>query len=80
LRWKNLHEDKPMDMEIDMAIQLIDRTASEDLEGCGVALRAGDQDAALAALGQAISNLGAALDVLRSIPRAPQDLGLGAMP
>jgi len=69
-----------MDMEIDMAIQLVDQTASEDLEACGVAVRAGDHDAALAALGQAISNLGAALDVLRSVPREPQDLGLQAMP
>jgi hypothetical protein len=69
-----------MDMEIDMAIQLIDQTASDDLETCRTAVRAGDQDAALAALGQAISNLGAALDVLRDIPRTPQDLGLSSMP
>ena len=68
-----------MDMEIDMAIQLIDRTASVDLEDCSAAVRAGDRDVALAALGQAISNLGAALDALRNIPRAPQDLGLQAM-
>jgi hypothetical protein len=69
-----------MDMEIDMAIQLVDRTASEDLEACAVAVRAGDRDSALAALGQAISNLGAALDVLRDIPRAPHDLGLQSLP
>jgi hypothetical protein len=68
-----------MDMEIDMAIELIDRTASENLETCQELVRAGDQDGALAALGQAISNLGAALDALRDIPRAPQDLGLHAM-
>jgi hypothetical protein len=69
-----------MDMEIDMAIELIDRTASEELEVCTRAVRAGDRDAALAGLGQAISNLGAALNALRSIPRAPQDLGLQSLP
>ncbi len=68
-----------MNMEIDMAIQLIDQTASQDLETCSEAVRAGDKDAALAALGQAISNLGAALDALRNIPRAAQDLGLQGM-
>ena len=69
-----------MDMEIDMAIQLIDQTASRDLESCREAVRAGDKDAALAGLGQAISNLGAALDVLRDIPRTAQDLGLQSVP
>lgn len=65
-----------MDMEIEIAIELVDRAASADLEACANAIRAGDNDAALANLGQAISNLGAALDALRSIPRTPQDLGL----
>lgn len=69
-----------MDMEIDLAIQLIDQTASEDLERCQQAVRAGDQAAALEALGQAISRLGAARDALQDIPRQPQDLGLQSMP
>ena len=69
-----------MDMEIDMAIELIDRVASVDLEACNNAVRAGDNDAALKRLGQAISNLGAALDALRNIPRAAQDLGLQSLP
>lgn len=69
-----------MDMEIDLAIQLIDQTASEDLERCRQAVRAGDQEAALDALGQAISRLGAARDALQDIPRQPQDLGLQSMP
>ena len=72
-------EDKIMNMEIDMAIQLIDQTASQDLEACSEAVRVGDRDAALAALGQAISNLGAALDALRDIPRTAQDLGMQGM-
>ncbi|MDB5461031.1 MAG: hypothetical protein JWO72_2772 [Caulobacteraceae bacterium] len=65
-----------MDMEIALAIELIDQTASEDLEACQTAVRAGDRDAALACLGQAISRLGAARDALQDIPRTPQDLGL----
>jgi hypothetical protein len=65
-----------MDMEIDLAIELIDETASDDLERCQVAVRAGDREAALLALGQAISRLGAALDALRDVPRVPQALGL----
>ncbi len=69
-----------MDMEIDLAIQLIDQTASEDLERCQQAVRAGDQAAALDALGQAISRLGAARDVLQDVPRQPQNLGLQSMP
>lgn len=69
-----------MDMEIELAIQLIDQTASDDLERCQQAVHAGDQAAALAALGQAISRLGAARDALQDIPRQPRDLGLHAMP
>jgi hypothetical protein len=69
-----------MDMEIDMAIELIDRAASVDLEACSDAVRAGDDKAALASLGQAISNLGAALDALRNIPRTAHDLGLQSLP
>ena len=69
-----------MDMEIDLAIQLIDQTASDDLERCQQAVRAGDRDAALDALGQAISRLGAARDALQDIPRQPHDLGLQSMP
>jgi hypothetical protein len=65
-----------MNLEIDMAIELIDQTASEDLEACAAAVRAGDSEAALACLGQSISKLGAALDSLRDIPRSAQDLGL----
>lgn len=68
-----------MDMDIDMAIQLIDQTASDDLERCRDAVRAGDTDSALQALGQAIAKLGAAGDALRDIPRQPQDLGFRAM-
>ncbi len=64
-----------MDMDIDMAIQLIDQIASDDLERCQEAVRAGDEDAALQALGQAIAKLGAASDTLRNIPRQPQELG-----
>jgi hypothetical protein len=69
-----------MDMEIDRAIELIDQTASEDLERCQRAVRAGDQTAALDALGQAISRLGAARDALQDIPRQPHDLGLQSVP
>jgi len=65
-----------MNFEIDMAIELIDQTASEDLEACQSAVRSGDKEAALACLGRAISKLGAALDSLRDIPRSAQDLGL----
>ena len=68
-----------MGMEIDLAIELIDQTASDDLERCQTAVRAGDQAAALEALGQAISRLGAARDALQDLPRQPHDLGLQAM-
>jgi hypothetical protein len=67
-----------MDMEIELAIELIDQTASDDLERCQKAVRAGDQTVALEALGQAISRLGAARDALQDIPRQPRDLGLSA--
>jgi len=68
-----------MNLEIEMAMELIDQTATEDLEICQTAVRAGDQEAALTALGQAISKLGVALDTLRDIPRtATMDLGLHA--
>ncbi len=69
-----------MDMEIDLAIELIDLTASDDLERCRQAVQAGDKDAALEALGQAISRLGSARDALQDIPRQPHDLGLQSMP
>jgi hypothetical protein len=65
-----------MNFEIKMAIELIDQTASEDLEACQAAVRAGDKETALACLGQAISKLGSALDSLRDIPREGHDLGL----
>jgi hypothetical protein len=68
-----------MNMEIDRAIELIDQTASDDLERCLKAVRAGDQAVALEALGQAISRLGAARDALQDIPRQARDLGLQAM-
>lgn len=70
-----------MDMEIDLAINLIEGVASDDLERCLEAVRAGDAHGATAALDQALSRLGAALDALRAIPRGPEhDLGLQAMP
>jgi hypothetical protein len=69
-----------MNLEIDMAIALIDQTASEDLEACVHAVREGDREAALEKLGAAISNLGSALDALRNIPREAHDIGLPNMP
>jgi hypothetical protein len=69
-----------MDMEIDLAITLIEDVASNDLETCLEAVKAGHRDVATAALDQAITRLGAAIDTLRSIPRGPDhDLGLQAM-
>lgn len=65
-----------MDMEIALAIELIDQTASEDLEACQIAIRAGKDDEALDALGQAIARLGAVRDVLQDLPRSAHDLGL----
>ena len=66
-----------MDMEIELAIELIDQTASDDLEACQQAVRAGDRAGALQALGQAISRLGAARDALQDRPhQSPHDLGL----
>jgi hypothetical protein len=66
-----------MDMAIALAIELIDQAASEDLEACQTAVREGDAEAALKALGQAISRLGAARDTLQDIPRSPQNFGMG---
>jgi hypothetical protein len=65
-----------MDMEIALVIELIDQTASEDLEACQNAIRSGKTDEALEAVGRAIARLGSARDVLQDIPRSPQDLGL----
>jgi hypothetical protein len=65
-----------MDMEIALVIELIDQTASEDLEACQSAIRAGKDDEALEALGQAIARLGSARDMLQDFPRSAQDLGL----
>jgi hypothetical protein len=65
-----------MHLEIEMAIELLDQIASEDLEACQTAVRAGNKEAALDGLGQAISKLGAVLDTLRDIPREAQNLGL----
>ena len=65
-----------MDFQVDMAIELIDQTASDDLERCQTAVRSGDEAAALTAIGQAISRLGAAKDALRDIPRQGHELGL----
>jgi hypothetical protein len=59
-----------MNMEIAMAIELIDQAASDDLEVCQSAVRAGNSDEALKALGQAISRLGAARAALQDIPRS----------
>jgi hypothetical protein len=68
-----------MDLEIDVVRKLLEEVISDDLEGCGKAVRAGDQDAALACLEQAFARLSAAQDALRDIPRQPQDLGLGSV-
>ncbi len=67
-----------MNMQIEMAIQFIDQAASEQLEAAEAAVRSGDQAAALAAIGQAISALGAARDSLQDIPREPMNIGLAA--
>jgi hypothetical protein len=69
-----------MDMEIDLAIELINEAASNDLERAQEAVRASDPQAAMAAIGEAISRLGAALDSLRDVPRSRQELGLQAIP
>jgi hypothetical protein len=63
-------------MEVELAIELIDQAASEDLERCQDAIRAGDTEQALQALAQAVARLGAARDSLQDIPRQAQDLGL----
>jgi hypothetical protein len=67
-----------MDFEIDMVIQLVEQASSQDLEACQAAIRSGDKDAALAHSDQALAKLGMALEALRAIPRAGQDLGLGS--
>ncbi len=62
-----------MDMEIDLAIELIDRAISDDLERCQTAIRASDSQTALEGLGHAITRLTTALDSLRDMARAAQD-------
>lgn len=77
MRCLSVNGGSNVDMEIALAIELIDQTASEDLEACQNAIRAGKTDEALEAVGQAIARLGSARDVLQDIPRSAQDLGFG---
>ncbi len=63
-----------MDMEIELAIELIDKAAAQDLEASLAAIRAGDQEAAMAIINRALSRLDSALDALRAVRRHPHDL------